>query len=104
MVSAKKVEWADPASKEESRGFSAVSVEEYRGDEAAAQRIIEITHEVGWGKYYGSPADYAAAFRGTERPSGRKIYLAKVGPAIVRSEEHTSELQSLRHLVCRPLH
>src|SRR5262245_62596693 len=29
-------------------------------------------------------------------------YLANVAPAI-RSEEHTSELQSLRHLVCRLL-
>src|SRR5258705_4997526 len=25
------------------------------------------------------------------------------GRRIIRSEEHTSELQSLRHLVCRPL-
>src|SRR5262245_65287074 len=35
------------------------------------------------------------------RPScsrGRKLTSA---PAFVRSEEHTSELQSLRHLVCR---
>src|SRR5947199_4399906 len=30
------------------------------------------------------------------------LFLA-VSPRIVRSEEHTSELQSLRHLVCRLL-
>src|SRR5262245_63968378 len=29
--------------------------------------------------------------------------LGGVGQAVVRSEEHTSELQSLRHLVCRLL-
>src|SRR5437899_7938904 len=29
--------------------------------------------------------------------------LAARGPVVVRSEEHTSELQSLRHLVCRLL-
>src|SRR5258705_6044537 len=29
--------------------------------------------------------------------------LGNVGPAASRSEEHTSELQSLRHLVCRLL-
>src|SRR5262245_18038265 len=34
----------------------------------------------------------------------RKLFADKVAPAkAVRSEEHTSELQSLRHLVCRLL-
>src|SRR5205814_8444165 len=30
-------------------------------------------------------------------------HLPEYAPALVRSEEHTSELQSLRHLVCRLL-
>src|ERR1039458_312630 len=41
------------------------------------------------------------------RPSvsgiGRRVYLPAGGAEIHRSEEHTSELQSLRHLVCRLL-
>src|SRR5258705_4840924 len=32
-----------------------------------------------------------------------RISHARVGSSVVRSEEHTSELQSLRHLVCRLL-
>src|SRR5205814_4912167 len=35
-----------------------------------------------------------------KRPSGREAYPARQP---LRSEEHTSELQSLRHLVCRLL-
>src|SRR5262245_64675454 len=43
------------------------------------------------------------------REDGRPVQNAKIEPALVgagcnwRSEEHTSELQSLRHLVCRLL-
>src|ERR1035441_1412785 len=32
-----------------------------------------------------------------------KIYADEIAPNLKRSEEHTSELQSLRHLVCRLL-
>src|SRR5437899_6176765 len=32
-----------------------------------------------------------------------RVHLARVAGVVVRSEEHTSELQSLRHLVCRLL-
>src|ERR1035441_10894299 len=35
---------------------------------------------------------------------GKKVpFEVKVGDRVLRSEEHTSELQSLRHLVCRLL-
>src|SRR5258705_6762018 len=34
---------------------------------------------------------------------GRQVMALAEDPAWVRSEEHTSELQSLRHLVCRLL-
>src|ERR1035441_1685723 len=42
-------------------------------------------------------------------PSGKIVWSFGLGPndfssnSIIRSEEHTSELQSLRHLVCRLL-
>src|SRR5438045_6679236 len=38
-----------------------------------------------------------------ERPATRRRRLASGRSIITRSEEHTSELQSLRHLVCRLL-
>src|SRR5436853_4022319 len=37
------------------------------------------------------------------QPPIRLWTLTEGGPQMVRSEEHTSELQSLRHLVCRLL-
>src|SRR5258705_4089680 len=37
------------------------------------------------------------------RPKSRASRDQMPGPSIARSEEHTSELQSLRHLVCRLL-
>src|SRR5262245_64308003 len=52
---------------------------------------------------------YTALFRsigvavvglGARRPVGHE---QEVGAVVTRSEEHTSELQSLRHLVCRLL-
>src|ERR1039458_4189613 len=36
-----------------------------------------------------------------EMAAGRKTLPGMVARAVLRSEEHTSELQSLRHLVCR---
>src|SRR5262245_63776560 len=36
-------------------------------------------------------------------PFGRIVALVLFAAAAIRSEEHTSELQSLRHLVCRLL-
>src|SRR6476659_9918427 len=38
-----------------------------------------------------------------EGPADRVVLLAEAGQVSMRSEEHTSELQSLRHLVCRLL-
>src|SRR5947199_7991866 len=51
----------------------------------------------------GGPHGPAAEFRsaGKRRADARR--LALVGGRNSRSEEHTSELQSLRHLVCRLL-
>src|SRR5262245_62418459 len=34
---------------------------------------------------------------------GRYLWTRTIGSTVARSEEHTSELQSLRHLVCRLL-
>src|ERR1035438_5089464 len=36
-----------------------------------------------------------------EQKTGRVVMMAWMNRASLRSEEHTSELQSLRHLVCR---
>lgn len=85
MVAAKKVEWS--AGLTEERGLSQIRVEEYRGDEASAARIIEITAEVGWGKYRGGADKYAAHFRRELREKGRRIFLAKVGNAVVAYAE-----------------
>src|SRR5258705_3456158 len=41
--------------------------------------------------------------RGDDVGDGDRARVARKGPAERRSEEHTSELQSLRHLVCRLL-
>src|SRR5258705_7261555 len=35
--------------------------------------------------------------------AGRRLDLRQAAAGLIRSEEHTSELQSLRHLVCRLL-
>lgn len=78
MVAAKRVDWGVVAGE-----LSQIAVEEYRGDEVAAARIIEITAEVGWGKYLGGAAEFAASFRAEMRERGRRIFLAKVGPVIV---------------------
>src|SRR5437899_3719561 len=36
-------------------------------------------------------------------PMWKALLIPMIGAATIRSEEHTSELQSLRHLVCRLL-
>src|SRR5258705_9358540 len=51
---------------------------------------------------------YTTLFRSKQQPALRPEHLAPIVQAVlrgidVRSEEHTSELQSLRHLVCRLL-
>src|ERR1035438_3726854 len=51
-------------------------------------------------------ADCAVSESVTARPAKRGIPMATKYPGVMereRSEEHTSELQSLRHLVCRLL-
>src|SRR2546430_13139852 len=60
------------------------------------------SHLVEW--WHASPALARSdgRFRGEHRPgSGRRA--ACVGDALMRSEEHTSELQSQSNLVCRLL-
>src|ERR1035438_7097287 len=47
---------------------------------------------------------YTTLFRSTDRRrSGRSLWPQWCRHPVHRSEEHTSELQSLRHLVCRLL-
>src|SRR5690625_7685418 len=48
-------------------------------------------------------ADYAAHVDGRRRYDGVRTFLAARGIERERSEEHTSELQSRGHLVCRLL-
>src|SRR5215831_20789586 len=46
---------------------------------------------------------YTTLFRSAGHLDRRKRHAFPAFPQICRSEEHTSELQSLRHLVCRLL-
>src|SRR5882724_475203 len=46
---------------------------------------------------------FLAPFRDRERPHWAAFAMTEPGAGSDRSEEHTSELQSLRHLVCRLL-
>src|SRR5262247_4512384 len=46
---------------------------------------------------------YTTLFRSHRRRSARQVKTCRPGFTHPRSEEHTSELQSLRHLVCRLL-
>src|SRR5262245_5380303 len=47
------------------------------------------------------PVDHRGEHRGAFDEAGTHAVHPDPGAAVVRSEEHTSELQSLRHLVCR---
>src|SRR5262245_55264850 len=64
--------------------------------EGSAPRLLESLR--------GGDIDLAlVARRAAEGASGLAIRPLLESPVVVRSEEHTSELQSLRHLVCRLL-
>src|SRR2546425_3877708 len=53
---------------------------------------------------FRSTPDAVAAFAGRARLMGRRCSsIVGLAPAVMRSEEHTSELQSLAYLVCRLL-
>src|ERR1039458_1479529 len=65
-------------------------------------RLVRVFFQVTWKLWAG----FGKMFRS---PKSRDMHLAYYGPLSIlmlfatRSEEHTSELQSLRHLVCRLL-
>src|SRR5438045_7088451 len=57
-----------------------------------------------WGLVIITPSSASSTLARTSSGSSTpEDVLAKVDEALDRSEEHTSELQSLRHLVCRLL-
>src|SRR5947199_5380269 len=51
----------------------------------------------------GSPAAFTSLINNSFLQSRRSRLISTLIPPAPRSEEHTSELQSLRHLVCRLL-
>src|SRR5262245_64888686 len=65
-------------------------------DEPAADAVTSIG-------LTGSTPLYSAARRSTYGIEPENVTVTVLVPAALRSEEHTSELQSLRHLVCRLL-
>src|SRR5438445_8021802 len=50
-----------------------------------------------------SPSDYQVLSRKITVPEGRTAIIYVKGQNLIRSEEHTSELQSRQYLVCRLL-
>src|ERR1035438_2528734 len=66
--------------------------------EAASFDLEEAAGYIARGSRY-----YAAAFVREVRAAARSLRVSSERGRVVRSEEHTSELQSLRHLVCRLL-
>src|SRR5437899_8967027 len=65
-------------------------------------RSNNLPSSVTAGTYYLiAVADVDSSVSQSDRNGGARV--ADTGPVTVRSEEHTSELQSLRHLVCRLL-
>src|SRR5690606_41827627 len=63
------------------------------------QDLLELTHWLTRVKVIGgSPDD--VALPETQRLRGKEL-AAKLGMPVLRSEEHTSELQSRENLVCR---
>src|SRR5437899_5241798 len=78
--------------------------ETYRQDLVDSGVVIKTE---GLWKTYEMGAEKVHALRGVDLEMGKAEYVAIMGPSgsgkSTRSEEHTSELQSLRHLVCRLL-
>src|SRR5258705_7057612 len=84
--------------------------ESYRGSTAVAFDQANFKPDPIAGRYVGKPPEEMPADQGdfagaTERPLTQSVTWSHpdVRPIHDRSEEHTSELQSLRHLVCRLL-
>src|SRR5689334_17593379 len=79
------------------------------GDEQARKEVREVMKrlQARYEKTKDLQADFTqkTTIEGFERPmtSSGKVYIKKPGRLRWRSEEHTSELQSQFHLVCRLL-
>src|SRR5215208_6117491 len=85
--------------------------------EPAHVQLVHVREQHGRGVHRGCTVHHAtpwaAATSATARPEpiaasstavrSRVVHLALAGSRVVRSEEHTSELQSRGHLVCRLL-
>src|SRR5437899_4744414 len=77
--------------------------------QAKAAGSFTLPFEAKWGNAVLPPGNYTFSVHSANSASGA-VYLVtlapqgRIGETITsRSEEHTSELQSLRHLVCRLL-
>src|SRR5690349_22636238 len=65
----------------------------FRSVEPAHERVVDVPAQVG--------GEHDEPLEGVN--PGQQVRGLEVGPARLRSEEHTSELQSRRDLVCRLL-
>src|ERR1035441_4445667 len=67
---------------------------------AAAQEVLKFNGAIERESILNPGANQVKTLEG--KVNGRRVWM-RVEPVDTRSEEHTSELQSLRHLVCRLL-
>src|SRR5205814_5661044 len=82
--------------------FRSIDAERPRCERARRERQYEQQREM---RPHASPVgtDQHDLPGGVDAPVDRVVPRCRLHPARDRSEEHTSELQSLRHLVCRLL-
>src|SRR5437899_4728844 len=78
------------------RGYAAVGTEEI-------VRAAGVTRGALYHHFAGKQELFQAVYESVEQQLVEQIAASAVAGASDRSEEHTSELQSLRHLVCRLL-
>src|SRR2546425_3009929 len=72
-------------------------------DGAVYKRSLEAPPRRGAARTSRRDRPHLARARGADRPRRRSLDRRSAGPIRGRSEEHTSELQSLAYLVCRLL-